>query len=38
MTDRIAALGGELHVDSSLGHGTSVSGRLPTPTLVGMRS
>jgi signal transduction histidine kinase len=29
MADRLAALGGELHVDSSPGGGTTVTGRLP---------
>lgn len=39
MTDRVAALRGELHVESSPGHGTTVSGRLPTTrSLAEMRS
>ena len=29
MADRLAALGGELHVDSAPGKGTTVTGRLP---------
>jgi signal transduction histidine kinase len=33
MADRLAALGGELRVDSSLGGGTTVHGRLPAQTL-----
>jgi len=37
MADRLAALGGELRVDSELGVGTTVHGRLPVraPELVG---
>ena len=31
MADRLAALGGTLHLRSQPGHGTTVSGRLPAP-------
>ena len=31
MADRLAALGGTLHIRSRAGHGTTVSGRLPVP-------
>ena len=31
MADRLAALGGTLHIRSQPGHGTTVSGRLPVP-------
>ncbi len=31
MADRLAALGGTLHLRSQPGHGTTVSGRLPVP-------
>jgi signal transduction histidine kinase len=31
MADRVAALGGTLHIRSQPGHGTTVSGRLPVP-------
>jgi signal transduction histidine kinase len=31
MSDRLAALGGTLHLRSQPGHGTAVSGRLPVP-------
>ena len=30
MADRLAALGGELHVTSTPGAGTTIEGRLPT--------
>lgn len=38
MTDRMAALGGELVVESSPGLGTTVMGSIPTLSLVGTRS
>ena len=31
MADRLAALGGTLHIDSQPGHGTTVQGWLPVP-------
>jgi signal transduction histidine kinase len=31
MADRLAALGGTLHLDSQPGHGTTVQGWLPLP-------
>jgi signal transduction histidine kinase len=31
MTDRLAVLGGTLHIGSRPGHGTTVTGRLPVP-------
>ena len=34
MADRLAALGGELHVDSAPGRGTTVTGHLPVRTPV----
>jgi signal transduction histidine kinase len=34
MADRLAALGGALHVRSQPGHGTILSGELPLPHLV----
>jgi signal transduction histidine kinase len=33
MTDRIAALGGTIAVDSSPGNGTTVSGTIPAPVM-----
>lgn len=38
MADRVGALRGELHVETSPGHGTTVSGRLPTLSLVELRT
>jgi signal transduction histidine kinase len=35
MADRIGALGGELQVTSTLGHGTRVTGRVPVETVPG---
>jgi signal transduction histidine kinase len=35
MTDRIAALGGTIAVESSPGEGTTVSGRVPAAVVVG---
>jgi len=35
MTDRLAAVGGTLHIDSAPGQGTSVTGRLPAVELAG---
>ena len=33
MADRLAALGGTLHVSSAPGHGTTISGTLPVAEL-----
>jgi signal transduction histidine kinase len=38
MTDRLAALGGTLHIRSQPGHGTTVSGRVPVPVITGPAS
>jgi signal transduction histidine kinase len=35
MADRLAALGGTLHIRSQPGHGTTVSGRVPVPATTG---
>jgi signal transduction histidine kinase len=37
MADRLAAVGGTLHIESAPGHGTTVSGRLPTAGLAVQR-
>ena len=34
MADRLAAVGGALHIRSQLGHGTTISGGLPVPARV----
>jgi signal transduction histidine kinase len=37
MADRLAALGGALHISSQPGHGTTLTGRLPVPGHNGSR-